>query len=386
MNFDLIFAIVFYALLFIFYLRHKEKFQVQGKIFALYRTKLGINLMDKLAKKYPKILNFLANISIGIGFIGMILILYTLIQGTYKLIFLPNAQPVIAPVLPGISVAGLPVLSFWHWILSIFIVAVIHEFAHGVYARLYNIKIKSSGFAFLGPILAAFVEPDEKVMKKVSAKKQLAIISAGPFINIVLAFLVIIFFNFIFAPLQSNILEVNGVNLVSVEQGSPAESAGMKQGLIIYSINDISINSQKQLVDEIQNARENDIIKLTTDKETFYVKPRIIDDKAKIGISVANNVKIVNGLPGFLLPMLTWFNMFFYWLWIINLGIGLFNLLPLGPIDGGRMLQVSLLSITNNKKASIIFKTVTIISLSLIIINLLPWFIKLFMWFFGLFS
>ena len=77
MNFDLIFAIVFYALLFIFYLRHKEKFQVQGKIFALYRTKLGINLMDKLAKKYPKILNFLANISIGIGFIGMILILYT---------------------------------------------------------------------------------------------------------------------------------------------------------------------------------------------------------------------------------------------------------------------------------------------------------------------
>ena len=131
---------------------------------------------------------------------------------------------------------------------------------------------------------------------------------------------------------------------------------------------------------------ENDIIKLTTDKETFYVKPRIIDDKAKIGISVANNVKIVNGLPGFLLPMLTWFNMFFYWLWIINLGIGLFNLLPLGPIDGGRMLQVSLLSITNNKKASIIFKTVTIISLSLIIINLLPWFIKLFMWFFGLFS
>jgi len=383
MNFDLIFAIVFYALLFIFYLRHKEKFQVQGKIFALYRTKLGINLMDKLAKKYPKILNFLANISIGIGFIGMILILYTLIQGTYKLIFLPNAQPVIAPVLPGISVAGLPVLSFWHWIIGIFIVAVIHEFAHGVYARLYKLDVKSSGFAFLGPILAAFVEPDEKQLKKIETKKQLAIISAGPFVNIVLAFLVILFFSFVFAPLQNNLFVVDGVNLVQVEPGSPANLSGMYPGLLIKEINNIKVDSQETLVNEIKNANENDILKLSTDKGNYYLQPVIVDDVPKLGISVGNHLAVKEGLPKFLLPFFTWFNLLFFWLWVINLGIGLFNLLPLGPIDGGRMLYMFLLS---NKKALKIFKFVSAFCLFLIFVNLIPWLIKLFTWIFSLFS
>ena len=187
MNLDLVFALIFYALLFLFYLKNKEKFQVQGGIFALYKTQLGIKLMNKLAKKNPKLLRFLSTFSIGIGFIGMLFIIFTLFQGVYKLIFNPASPPVVAPVLPGVSISpNLPVLSFWHWIITIFIVAVVHEFAHGVYARLYNLKINSSGFAFLGPILAAFVEPDEKAMKKITAKKQLAIISAGPFINIIL--------------------------------------------------------------------------------------------------------------------------------------------------------------------------------------------------------
>ena len=386
MNFDLIFAIIFYVLIFLFYLKNKNKFEIQGKVFALYKTKLGINLMDKLAKKYPKLLNFLSYLGIIIGFLGMFFILYTLIKGTYNLIFIPKAQPVVAPVLPGISVQGLPVLSFWHWIIAIFIVAVVHEFAHGVYARLHNIKIKSSGFAFLGPILAAFVEPDEKMLKRSSTRKQLSILSAGPFVNIILAFLVILFFNFIFIPLQSNILISDGVKLVQVEQNSPAALAGLTSGIIIREINNVKINSQDILIKEIQKSNENSFIKLATDKGLFYVKPKIVDDKPKIGISVSNNLRIIQGLPQFLLPLISWFNMLFFWLWVINLGVGLFNLLPLGPIDGGRMFYAALLGMTTNKKALNIFKIVTVFCILLILINLSPYIFKLFSWLFNIFS
>ena len=386
MNFDLVFAIIFYALLFIFFLRNRDKFKMQG-LLALYKTQLGIKLMDKLANKYPKFLEFLSYFSIFIGFTGMIIILYILIRGTYSLIFVPESQPVVAPVLPGITISpALPVLSFWHWIIAIFIVAVVHEFAHGVYARLYDIKIKSSGFAFLGPILAAFVEPNEKAVKKLNVKKQLVILSSGAFVNIVLAFLVLVFFTFIFAPIQGKVLEADGVNLVQVEPGSPAELAGLQAGTLIKEVNNQKINSQRVLINAIQDSKEDDILKLTTDNGVFYVKPIMIENKPKIGISIKDNLAVKFGLPQFLLPTVIWLNLLFFWLWVINLGVGLFNLLPLGPIDGGRMFHVLTLKFTNKKNALNLFKLVTLVCATLIFINLLPWLIKLVTWFFGLFS
>ena len=65
MNWDLILLLMFFLIVYIFYLANKKKFEVQGKIFFLYRTKFGLNMMDKLSKKSPKLLNI-------IGIIGII--------------------------------------------------------------------------------------------------------------------------------------------------------------------------------------------------------------------------------------------------------------------------------------------------------------------------
>ncbi|MEK6841411.1 MAG: site-2 protease family protein, partial [Nanoarchaeota archaeon] len=373
MNFDLIFAIIFYGLLFLFYLKNKDKFEIQNKVFALYKTKIGIKLMDKYSKIAPKFLTFLGYLGILVSFLGMIFIFYILIKGTYSLIFIPESQPVLAPVLPGISIPGLPTLSFWHWIIAIFIVAAIHEFSHGIYARLYNLNIKSSGFAFLGPILAAFVEPDEKALSKKNKKQQLSILSAGPFSNIMFAIIILLFFNFIFLPLQNNLFVSDGITLVNVEENSPADLAQLKPSLIIKEIDNQKITDSKQLVDLIRNSNGKDL-KIITDKGEFIVKPIKKEDKYYIGISVTNNVKTRESVPGFVLPLTKWFNMLFFWIWIISLGIGLFNLLPIGPIiDGGRMFYIAMLSLFNNKKAMKLFKAMTIFCLILIIINLLPY-------------
>ena len=389
MNFDLIFAVIFYGLIFLFYLKHKDKFEIQNKIFALYKTQLGIKLMDKYSKIFPRFLNFLGYISIITGFIGMIFIFYTIIKGTYNLIYDSflgiQIQPVLAPVLPGISIPGLPTLSFWHWVIAIFVVAVIHEFSHGVFARLYNLKIKSSGFAFLGPILAAFVEPDEKALNKKNKMQQLSIISAGPFSNILLAFLVLLIFNFIFLPLQTNLFMSDGLALVNVEKNSPADLAQLSQGMIIKQINGEIIHDQKQLVSLIQQS-EGKSIKIATDKGEFVVNPEQKEERYYIGFSVTNNVIVRESIPEFVLPLTKWFNMLFFWIWVISLGIGLFNLLPLGPIDGGRMFYVAMLNFFEKKKAMKIFKGASLLCLTLILINLLPYLLKLFKWIIGFFS
>lgn len=385
MNYDLIFALVFYTLLYLFYLKHKNKFEIQNKVFALYKTKIGINLMDKYAKKFPKILNFFSYVSIFIGFTGMFFILYTIVKGTYLLIFVPKSSPVLAPVLPGVTIPGLPTLGFWHWIIAIFIVAVIHEFSHGVYARLYNLKVKSSGFAFLGPILAAFVEPDEKALVKKSRREQLAILSAGPFSNIVLAIVILLIFNFIFLPLQSNWFVNDGVSIVDIEKNSPAGLAQLKNGLIIKEINNEKINDQKELPGLIQKSNGENI-KILTDKGEFNVKPDKKNEKYHVGISVTNLIKTKENIPEFVLPLTKWINMLLFWLWVVSLGIGLFNLLPLGPIDGGRMFHTAASGLFNEKTASNVFKYITIFCLALIFINLVPYLIKFFSWIISYFS
>src|SRR3990167_623430 len=198
MNWDLILLLVFFLGVYIFYLTNKKKFEVQGKVFFLYRTKFGLKFMDKFPKSFPKLLKIIGIIGVIVGFIGMILMLFLLIKMTLDLIIQPNAAPGLVPVLPGVKVSEyLPVLSFLHWIIIIFIVALVHEFSHGIFARLNNIKIKSSGFAFLGPIPAAFVEPDEKKLKKIPKKEQLAILSAGAFSNILLAVIIFLIISFV---------------------------------------------------------------------------------------------------------------------------------------------------------------------------------------------
>src|SRR3989344_8635488 len=110
-------------------------------------------------------------------------------------------------VLPGVKIPGLPYLGFWHWIITIFILALVHEFCHGILARLYNLKIKSSGLAILGVLLpivpAAFVEPDEKKLFKKKKKEQLSVLAAGPFSNLVLAGIIFLISLFLFMPLFS---------------------------------------------------------------------------------------------------------------------------------------------------------------------------------------
>lgn len=385
-NYDLVFLVVFYIILLIIFKIYRNKFEVQWKIFALYKTKIGINLMDKIAKKFPNILVILGYFSVFIGFIGMIITFVFLVHSAYKLFFVPNAEAGLAPLLPGISVSDkLPVLSFWHWILAILIVAVIHEFSHGVYARLRNINIKSSGFAFLGPILAAFVEPDEKQLKKKRARDQLFVFSAGPFSNIILGIVVLGIFLFGFLPLAAGMVQVNGIIIADINENLPISESGIVAGQVIQEVDGEKIERTKTLVDILEKKKPGDIVNVKANDSYYDVKLGASDGKTVLGISYSKfDVELKNKSLSFLYKILGWFGVLLFWIFNISVGVGLFNLLPLGPVDGGRMFYTLIFKITKNERKAIrILSFVSMLVLFLIFVNLLPFIIKLFKFILG---
>lgn len=193
--FDIIFLIVFTLVISIFLYTHRKNLKKDG-IMYLYRTSIGLKLIDSLGKKYPKTLRVLSYISVFCGYLLMLASFYMLYTIIYaftnvqfvKAIKVPPLMPLI-PYLPEIfKINILPPFYFTYWIIAIALIALFHEGFHGIFARFYNVKIKSTGFGFLGPFLAFFVEQDDKQMTKKKLFPQLTILSAGVFANLILTF------------------------------------------------------------------------------------------------------------------------------------------------------------------------------------------------------
>ncbi|MFH1787658.1 MAG: M50 family metallopeptidase [archaeon] len=174
-----------------------------------------MKLVDYIGGKYKKTLNVLSYLSIGLGYLlmaGIFYLIYTILK---IYIFRPDIVtmikvPPIMPLIPYIDkiVPGLPSFFFTYWIVILAIIAITHEFAHGIFMKRYGIKIKSTGFGFfpffLPVFLAAFVEQDEESMNKKGIFEQMAVLSAGTFANLLTAILFLIillgFFSIAFAP------------------------------------------------------------------------------------------------------------------------------------------------------------------------------------------
>jgi len=355
--------------------------------FILYRTKLGIKFMNKVAKRYRKQLKYIGYVGIFIGFMGMILISYELLKNFFNIVFRPETVSQVGLVLP-IEAKGVFYVPFFYWIISIFIIAVVHEFSHGMLAVAHNIKIKSSGFAFLGiliPIIpAAFVEPDEKKLQKSKISKQLSVFAAGPLSNIVLAFVILFVLGMVFSPVMDRIIEFDGIEIDGFIKGEsiyPAESVGMMKGEIINAIDDTEITYMKNFTIILSSKKPQDEITITTDKNTYSVALAANPENKSQGYlgiyakqhqRMKDNVKRFWFLPG----LFIWVAGLFYWLFLLNLGIGLFNLVPLGPLDGGRMLHLLLIKNFKKQKGEKIWKIVSIAFLLIIVFIILNSFLS----------
>ena len=194
-----------------------------------------MKVIEKIGKKYQKTLHFMSYVIIGIGYLlmgamlylfGKIMYIYVAYPSVVKAIKVPPITPLV-PYLPqAFKLDFLPPFYFTYWIIILAVIAITHEFMHGIFMRRYDIKIKSTGFGFFPfffPIfLAAFVEQDEKSMNKASPFKQMAVLAAGTFANVITAIVFFIllfgFFSLAFAPagIEFNTYSYSAVGLAGI--------------------------------------------------------------------------------------------------------------------------------------------------------------------------
>jgi membrane-associated protease RseP (regulator of RpoE activity) len=193
--YDIIFLIIFCLFVGIFLYRKRANLKREG-IMYLYRTQVGVKLINYIGEKYKKTISAFSILGIISGYILMASMVYFLGKLVYIYVFMPEIVkaikiPPLMPLIPylpeAFKISFLPPFYFTYWIIAIAVIAVFHEFSHGIVARRYGIKVKTTGFGFLGPFLAAFVEPDEEEMNKKPKFQQIAVLSAGTFTNLILA-------------------------------------------------------------------------------------------------------------------------------------------------------------------------------------------------------
>jgi membrane-associated protease RseP (regulator of RpoE activity) len=479
MNFfvyDVVFLIVSSLLGLIFLYKRRKNLKREMGIFLLYRTKVGIKLIETTSKRYKRLLGSLKYVIISVGYVLMVSVIYLFARSAYIYVRYPFISkmidsPPITIILPYFpKIFGMqdifPEFYFTYFLVAFIIVATIHEFAHGIYARLYNVRIKSTGVVFLGPLMAgAFVEQDDKQMEKAKKTDQMAILGAGVFVNALAAIIFFLvwwlLFSVNFVPngalfdsysmtniSTSAITSIGGINVTSPtssqlieiinqgipkdlviegEQGSlnftgliaggrnyyfeadslkkqleeepeqvlvysdfPAINAGLKGAII--EIDGKDVKTYNDLGKLLQLYKPGDKIDLKTDHNGKILEYNIelTEDPDKEGravIGISNTIKSLtrfdNTFAIFKEPftnyksksdLLYFLYYLVFWVFLLNLLVAVFNMLPVLIFDGGRFFYLTIWGITKNEKvAKKSFKWAGVIFLLLLLVIMTVW-------------
>lgn len=369
---DGITAIIFYTIIILLIYKKRKNFEFHARIpitkkikipiVAQLKTKLGLGLMKSIGEKHSRIIIFLGTVGIYVGYVGMVGIIILLLLGAWQLLTDPNAAAVITPVIPGVKMPGIPfAFPFWHTLISLFIAVVIHEFSHGVVSKAHKIPVKSSGYAQVFILSAAFVEPDEKILEKKSPKIQNAIYAAGPFSNFLTAIVVILILSFVFAPLGNAMMKDSDLTFGFVNQTGPAGMAGITANTTFDKIDGENLFTTAALNKAIDKKQPGDTVTLEDEVGKVYsVTLGDGGEKSLYGIPTGQR-KALMGVgawtvtqefrtPDWINSIYSWVFELLYWLLVLSIGLGLGNLIPAGPIDGGRMFLIACQKFFGEKK------------------------------------
>ncbi|MEW6222608.1 MAG: site-2 protease family protein [Candidatus Hadarchaeota archaeon] len=357
----------------------------------IWRTTKGLGVIDRLATKHKRLWSSYGTVAAALGVFFMIFVFVNIILNAVVLLSQPaRAVTGVTFVLPGL----VPGLSIVAWLISVGLVLVIHEFSHGLLLRSQGLKTKFTGVMLFLFIPGAFVEPDEKELKKAPRHKRMKMFAAGPVSNVVFSF----FFLFL---LLVFLVPKSGVYVYAVADNYPAEN--LAENLLGAKILAIENQGLRTPIDTYENfskfllqSSPGENIVLSTDKGDYPLTLANSPDNENIGTI---GILTITSTPrsDFINPLLVLgsavgvflgapvFHPFVYdaivpwavidvlkWLFVLNIGVGLFNLLPAKPLDGGYLFEALLEKKASRERARKIVKVFSFLVLFLILVNLVP--------------
>jgi len=315
----------------------------------VYKNKGVQSALTKMLTRTRRGIRVFADLSVVAGFLMMGFAFWFLISNVSKFFIEPTEFAEVTVLIPGVTLTSAPAIL--NFLLSIPIVLIIHEGAHGIVATLEKIKIKTGGFAIFIAMFAGFVEPDEEEFDKAKKISKLRVIGAGATANVLFALVlgVILLTNPLFAiilpePLLSAFYESpEGVMIISLIEGSGAEKAGLLPNDMITSINDVRVVSpiDFQKIELIPG--ETATVSVIRDSQEIQFPVEIMaspDDPERglVGI-MRDNSFAFKPIYNFIEWNNPQFSMFLLWLWMISFFIGIINMLPLPILDGGKFIH-----------------------------------------------
>lgn len=313
--------------------------------------------------------------------VALLLIVSSIVAVASSVTFRETARgfgPQANLLIPGIN----PILPIGYTLAALIISVFIHEAGHGIVARVHNLKVESTGIVLvLGIPMGAFVNIEREELAKASIKQRSAVLTAGPLNNMILAaasfiLLYVVVSTLVPIPQVSNI--DHGIVISDVTKNSLAEGLGLSPNSILITAAGTEIHSgddlRKVLGTNLGNTipitwqdhsgnkitRELSIPKnvgpvgrpvlgvqlgplpvqaLEMYKRSFTAgiipilpPPTVL--KGYVPYSDQMSPNYYSTVFGSSYPIIA--NML-YWLWFINFNLGIFNALPIGPLDGGQL-------------------------------------------------
>jgi len=349
---------------------------------------------------------FLVPFVAGIG-------LYLLISSLLNLLWNPAAGEAAREaglaaylLLPGVN-PFLPLLYGW---FAIVCAIAIHEGAHGITARSWGLKVNSSGLLFLLFIpIGAFVDVDEEQLKKASASVSSRVMAAGVGANVVVAVACLIGVLVLVAGLTP---VIDGVYISNVQEGLPAEAAGLLPNDVLVSVDRVTVDRIADLNIMLEDKNPGDVVEVTVargdkwqDRFSTVVNLTRFENRTIMGINAGNlllkerlrnyqNVtlqvlplylippSLASGsvpFSDFLAPFYThslgqgWHVLanLLFWVWFVNVNLAVFNALPIYPLDGGRMFNIALKRVIHRKGGEKLISAITIAATATVVFVLL---------------
>lgn len=306
----------------------------------MWKTQRLRGLISRISNFSPTFWRWYMNVGIVVAFGAMIFITGTLISS------LPSVfdTPAVSIVIPGVEMPGSSIyVPFFYGLIALASVLIVHEFSHGIQSVGEKISIKSIGLLLFAIIPGAFVEPDEDELKAAKKSSRLRVYAAGSVANMSLAVIAILLVSLISAGIPYYFAE-DGIAIDRIVSDSPSDGI-LKEGMILEAVDNHTIGNATDYTNIVSSYSPGDNVTVKTDQGTFKLtldKNPNNESRGFFGIQANKHFELVNDslgpLPWILFELLE----LFQWIFMLNLGIGLFNLLPLKPLDGGYMLEILL--------------------------------------------
>lgn len=362
----------------------------------ILRTKRFSGVFDKLGRLRAS--RYLAWVFLGlVPFVAGIAI-YLIATSLVNVLMNPSVVGEVARdlgagailLLPGIN-PMLPIVYGW---LAIIVAIVLHEGAHGIIARNNGLTVKSSGLLFFLVIpIGAFVDVDEEQIKVAKSRASLKVMAAGVGANVIVGLSCLLCMLLIVGSLSP---AVTGVYVADVVDGMPAKTAGLLAKDTLVSVDNVTVKNTTDLRVILDGKAAGDLIHVTVargekwqDRYTTTVNLTSSENRTVMGISTYDLMTqerldfyqnfSLGTLSMYLIPptlysgfvpfsdFLTPFyssaipfwselaNMLF-WIWFVNFNLAIFNALPIYPLDGGRIFNITLKRFGRNLSEKAVYR------------------------------